>query len=100
MDILSEVAQLPKDAFLGQWAGRRLYVYVSGHGWANRRNEAALVTAEASLASPLNVLVTSWVEWMMQAAPFQELVFWGDTCATRTPLTRAVSVRAAGQLSA
>ena len=99
MDILSEVAQLPKDAFLGQWAGRRLYVYISGHGWANRRNEAALVTAEASLASPLNVLVTSWVEWMMQAAPFQELVFWGDTCATRTPLTRLFPCELPGSFS-
>ncbi|HYP43570.1 MAG TPA: caspase family protein [Propionibacteriaceae bacterium] len=84
---LTEVAQLPSNAYRGQWAGRRLYVYVSGHGWANRRNEAALVTAEASRALPINVLITSWVEWMARAAPFQELVFWGDTCATRTPLT-------------
>ena len=99
MDMLSEVAQLPKHAFLGQWAGRRLYVYISGHGWANRRNEAALVTAEASLAAPLNVLVTSWVEWMMQAAPFQELVFWGDTCATRTPLTRLFPCELPGSFS-
>ncbi len=81
---LTDIAQLPKRTYQGQWAGRRLYVYVSGHGWANRRNEAALVTAEATRADPLNVLVTSWVEWMAQAAPFQELVFWGDTCSTRT----------------
>lgn len=85
--VLSDVAQLPKNVYQGQWAGRRLYVYVSGHGWANRRNEAALVTAEATRADPLNVLVTSWVEWMAQTAPFQELVFWGDTCSTRTPVT-------------
>ena len=87
-DVMRSVAQLPKDAFQGQWAGRRLYVYVSGHGWANDYDEAALVTAEASQASPLNVLVTSWVRWMRKAAPFQELVFWGDTCATRIPLTK------------
>jgi hypothetical protein len=87
MTLLNSVAELPKNAFQGQWAGRRLYVYVSGHGWANRRDEAALVTAEASQASPLNVLVTSWIQVMMQTAPFQELVFWGDTCATRVPLT-------------
>ena len=85
---LTAVAQLPNTAYQGQWAGRRLYVYVSGHGWANRRNEAALVTAEATRSDPLNVLVTSWVEWMAQAAPFQELVFWGDLCATRTPVTQ------------
>lgn len=88
VESLRRVAQLPKNTFQGQWAGRRLYVYVSGHGWANRRNEAALVTAEATRERALNVLVTSWVEWMAKAAPFQELVFWGDTCATRVPLTQ------------
>ncbi len=88
IDVMRSVAQLPKDAFQGQWAGRRLYVYVSGHGWANDYDETALVTAEAIQASPLNVLVTSWVRWMRKAAPFQELVFWGDTCATRIPLTK------------
>jgi hypothetical protein len=87
MQALDDVAQLPKGAYKGQYAGRRLYVYVSGHGWATRRNEAAVVTAEATRAQPLNVLVTSWVDWMGRAAPFEELVFWGDTCATRTPLT-------------
>jgi hypothetical protein len=86
MKALDEVAQLPKGAHKGQYSGRRLYVYVSGHGWANHRNEAAVVTAEATQAQPLNVLVTSWVDWMGRAAPFEELVFWGDTCATRSPL--------------
>jgi Caspase domain len=88
MTALNDIAQLAKGAYKGQYAGRRLYVYVSGHGWANRRNEAAVVTAEATLAQPLNVLVTSWVDWMLLAAPFEELVFWGDTCATRVPLTK------------
>jgi len=88
MRALDDVAQLEQTTFEGQWAGRRLYVYVSGHGFANVRDEAALVTAEATKATPLNVLVTDWVRWMAQAAPFQELVFWGDTCSTRTLATR------------
>lgn len=87
IDALNEVARLPKTTYEGQYAGRRLYLYVSGHGWANRRNEAALVTAEAKQNEPVNVLVTSWIDWMNRAAPFQELVLWSDTCATRTPLT-------------
>jgi hypothetical protein len=40
------------------------------------------VTAEATKAEPLSVLVTSWTRWMQQAAPFQEIVLWADTCAT------------------
>jgi uncharacterized caspase-like protein len=83
---LDEIAQLPKNSFEGQFAGRRLYVHITGHGWAREPDEAALVTAEATLADPVNVLVTSWTRWMHKAAPFKQLVLWADTCATRTPL--------------
>jgi len=82
---LDEVAQLPRDRYEHQYAGRRLYVYISGHGWAREPDEAALVTAEATKANPLNVLVTSWTRWMHKAAIFRELVLWADTCATRAP---------------
>lgn len=84
---LDEIAQLPKDRLEGQYAGRRLYLYISGHGWAQRRDEAALITAEATQEKRLNVLVTSWIDWMYYAAPFKELVLWADTCATRTAAT-------------
>jgi hypothetical protein len=87
IEALDEIAQLPTDRVDGQYAGRRLYVYVSGHGWAQRRDETALVTAEATRSNTLNVLVTSWIDWMYYAAPFKELVLWADTCATRTALT-------------
>jgi hypothetical protein len=80
---LDEIAQLPKNRYDHQYAGRRLYVYISGHGWAREPHEAALVTAEATKANPLNVLVTSWTRWMHKAATFRELVLWADTCATR-----------------
>jgi uncharacterized caspase-like protein len=84
---LLEIARLPTTAFEGQYAGRRLYVYVSGHGYARGPDEAALVTAEAERDRPLNVLITSWVEWLYTAARFKELVLWVDCCATRMPLT-------------
>ena len=84
---LNALAELPTNAFAGQYAGRRLYVYVSGHGYATRPDEAALVTAEAKRRRPLNVLVSSWVEWLYMAARFEEFVLWVDCCATRTPLS-------------
>jgi hypothetical protein len=83
MKALEEVAQLPGRRYEGQYAGRRLYVYVSGHGWASRRDQAAVVTADAKRSTPLNVDVTSWMDWMFEAAPFRELVLWADACATR-----------------
>jgi hypothetical protein len=81
------VAELKRTAFEGRYTGRRLYVYVSGHGYARQRDEAALVTAEAKRSRPLNVLVTSWMDWLWDAGRFKEYVLWVDTCATRVPLT-------------
>jgi uncharacterized caspase-like protein len=84
---LNDLAELSPSAYQGQYAGRRLYVYASGHGFARANDEAALVTAEATRARPLNVLVTSWLEWLWVAGRFQEYVLWVDSCATRQPLT-------------
>jgi uncharacterized caspase-like protein len=84
---LNGIADLDPTAFEGQYAGRRLYIYASGHGYARQRDEAALVTAEAKRARPLNVLITSWMDWLWDAARFKEYVLWVDTCATRVPLT-------------
>jgi hypothetical protein len=86
VDAFTELKELPIDAFEGQYAGRRLYVYASGHGMAARREDAALVTAEATLDDRLNVLVNSWFDWFWYAARFKEYVLWIDTCATRQPV--------------
>lgn len=83
-DALESVINLPKNAYCGQFSGRRFYLYVSGHGWASRRNEAAVVTAEATSVNRLNVLASDWMEWLWYANRFRELVLWADACATRT----------------
>jgi hypothetical protein len=88
--VLREIVQLPKaykDEGNRQFAGRRLYVHISGHGWATRSRQAALVTAEAVKERPLNVDVTSWTDWFREAATFKEIVLWADTCAERIQTT-------------
>ena len=87
----NDLAALPSDAY-NQRSGRRLYVYVSGHGLAAQRHDAAVVTAEATFEDALNVLITSWVDWFWYAARFEEFVLWVDTCATRT--RSAITLRA------
>jgi uncharacterized caspase-like protein len=82
---LEELANLPPTAFEGQYAGRRVYIYVSGHGLAKGPDEAALITADANRADPLNVELTSWVKWLYMAGRFKEYVLWVDCCATRAP---------------
>jgi uncharacterized caspase-like protein len=88
---LTDVAFLPPSGFRDEeegrtYAGRRLYVYVAGHGFAKRVDETALITAEALERRPLNVLITSWLDWYHQAAHFKELVLWVDTCASNVPV--------------
>jgi hypothetical protein len=83
---LNRLAQLPPTAYENKYAGRRAYVYVSGHGIATQPEEAALVTAEAENDRPLNVLITSWIEWLFTAGTFEELVLWVDCCATQASL--------------
>jgi len=87
LGLLKQIALLPrkyKDEDKRQFVGRRLYVYVSGHGWATRRRQAALVTAEAARDRAPNVDITSWTDFLAEAGAFKEIVLWADTCATRT----------------
>jgi hypothetical protein len=101
--VLKEIAQLPttyKDEENRQFAGRRLYVYISGHGWATRSVQTLLVTAEAVKDNPLNVDVTSWTDWLTEAAAFKEIVLWADTCATRTRPTMPQATPGANGLAA
>lgn len=86
-EALNDLAELPATAHNGQYAGRRVYIYASGHGFGRTDDEAAIVTAEAKRTRPLNVLVTSWVSCLKDAARFEEYVLWVDACATRRPLS-------------
>ena len=85
IDGFTKLKDLPTNAFEGQYAGRRLYVYAAGHGMANNRDDAALVTAEATPEDRLNVLVNDWFSWFWYAHRFREFVLWVDTCATLQP---------------
>ena len=44
------------------------------------------MTAEAEHDRPLNILITSWIQWLFMAGTFKELVLWVDCCATQAPL--------------
>jgi Caspase domain len=84
-DALAELTELPDTAYDGKFAGRRLYVYVSGHGLLNRPDQAVVIAADASYDRVFSVDVTSWHEWFFAASQFEECVLWVDACATRAP---------------
>jgi uncharacterized caspase-like protein len=64
----------------GLTVGHRLYLYMSGHGFAKKRQEAAVFTANATRSRPWHVEATSWAEWFYQAEYFEEYVVWMDCC--------------------
>ena len=64
----------------GLTVGHRLYLYMSGHGFAKKRQEAAVFTANATRSRPWHVEATGWAEWLYQAEYFQEYVVWMDCC--------------------
>lgn len=64
----------------GPRVGRRLYFYGSGHGFAPRRKEGAVFTADATRVTRDHVFASKWMEWFATAAYFDEVVLWLDTC--------------------
>ena len=64
--------------------GRRLYFYVSGHGFSKRFREACLLTGDAQQRSmAANVSPTVWLDWLQDAGYFREFVLWMDCCMDR-----------------
>ncbi|SDX93916.1 Caspase domain-containing protein [Ruegeria halocynthiae] len=59
---------------------RRLYIYVSGHGYGRRRTEGGLYLADATPNSLTNLFVTDYFNWFMASAHFKECVLFCDAC--------------------
>lgn len=70
--------------------GRRLYIYLGGHGFEPDGSEPALLTADASEAAMSHIAGRLYAEYFRKAACFSEVVLIMDCCRTATssvPLT-------------
>lgn len=64
-----------------QPAGRRLYLYLSGHGFSGTStSEAALYAANAAFPQYRHIAATRYAEWLQAGALFQEIVLIMDCC--------------------
>jgi hypothetical protein len=63
--------------------GRRLYLYMSGHGFSPSRYRGALYVANATPDDPLNTNTSGWLEWFQDNGYFKEFVLWMDCCMDR-----------------
>lgn len=73
------------DAVLGNLneggkTGRRLYLFLAGHGYASQFNDAALLMANAGGRSFLAVPGTQVANWFRASAKFKEIVLIMDCC--------------------
>lgn len=80
---LARKAQEQRDRGLGDLIGRRLYLYMSGHGWSPGVQQSCLFAANANSSETYNVHVTGWLRWFQDAAYFREFVLWMDCCMDR-----------------
>jgi hypothetical protein len=63
--------------------GRRIYIYMAGHGFSPGRMKACLYTAEATIDFGQNVHATGWLSWLQDSGYFREYVLWVDACMDR-----------------
>lgn len=64
--------------------GRRLWVYMAGHGFRSTRNtrEVCILPADAyKVQHPKNFCATSWLDWVASSPAFDEVVLWLDCCS-------------------
>jgi len=63
-----------------RYIGRRLYIYMSGHGFSPERMSACLYVGSAGPNSGDNVHATGWLRQLQDRGYFQEYVLLMDCC--------------------
>lgn len=70
----------------GKRVGRRLYIYMSGHGCAPRLNDAALLAANATRTIVgYHILGRLYADWFLRSNYFDEVVLLMDCCRESYP---------------
>lgn len=68
--------------------GRRLYIYLAGHGFSDPADmeSAALYAADAEFTFAPHVAGTAYANWFRRNGVFDEIVLIMDCCRTTTPM--------------
>jgi hypothetical protein len=83
---LDDIATANKEAGI-KYVGRRLYIYMSGHGFSPGRLRACLYAGTAQTRRGHNVHATGWLSLLQDACYFQEYVLLMDCCMDAVWLT-------------
>lgn len=73
--------------------GRRLYIYMAGHGFSEpgQMTQAALFTANAKASFAFNIAATTYAEWFRFNGVFDEIVLVMDCCRTTSLVSQITS---------
>lgn len=86
-DALNEVAQENERKGEGLKVGRRLYIYLAGHGFTPSGDEAALLMSNATQTRTYHVPGRPYANWFLRAGLFDEVVLFMD--CDRAPYPQA-----------
>lgn len=79
-DIRAELERLVDDAGATLQLGRRLYLYMSGHGFSPSIDESALLMANASTRVLHSLPGVRYANLFRESTIFEEVVLWMDCC--------------------
>ena len=85
-DELDDIAQGNRERGEGQRVGRRLYLYMAGHGCAPLLDESVLLMANATRRrAGYHIPGKPWANWFYRAGYFDELLLFMDCCRESYP---------------
>jgi hypothetical protein len=85
-DELDDLAQSNRDGGEGLRVGRRLYLYLAGHGCAPALDESVLLMANATRRrAGYHIPGKPWANWFYRAGYFDELLLFMDCCRESYP---------------
>src|SRR4051812_40293760 len=65
------------------YRGRRLYIYMAGHGVAQNAHETSIWASDGGPKEPdRHVPGWHWLDWFLESAYFDEVVLFSDCCRT------------------
>jgi hypothetical protein len=85
-DELDDIAQRNKERMEGLRVGRRLYLYMVGHGCAPILDESVLLMANATRRrAGYHIPGKPWANWFYRAGYFDEILLFMDCCRENYP---------------
>jgi hypothetical protein len=86
--VLAKLDNIARSNKQGLRVGRRIYLFMSGHGFSPEPQHGCLFAANAKDRLSLNVHATGWLSWLQDSGYFREFVLWMDCCMNRMSFLR------------